>query len=175
MKKIPVLNATLALAVLVAVACVRPPAETEPAGNDAAGAARADSSASSAVLVRQTGGIAALEIVQRIERAGDVRWSTRTGRLCGSSCPPATDSAGGPLAAPLAARAWAAARAAGLDTLRADYGSTRGAADMMDVAVRDTTSSGTRTFRGDEGTLPPALKALTSEVASVIRDARGSH
>ena len=126
------------------------------------------------VIVRATGGIAALEVVRSVEwtRDGAVRWTAFTRRLCatGSECP-AFDSASGVLPAAAAARIQAAVREARVGSLDPDYGIGPGA-DRMSTEVSVRLEGRTHRTVGDESTYPLSVQRVVETVSEVVSAAR---
>src|SRR4051812_26553755 len=164
--------ATLATALLLA-ACAHQPAGAATTPDAEPGAAAATREPTS-LVVHSWGGIASINVLREVTRGAPARYYGYSRLTCGAACNSPMDTISGTLTAPQAERIWRAVRAAGLDTLRADYGTSSRGADLMLHEIVVTDSSGKRTFDGDDLTLPPALKALMDEVAAVLREARGT-
>jgi len=126
------------------------------------------------VIVRATGGIAALEVVRSIEFSpgGRARWTAFTRRLCGASAEcPAFDSATGPLPAAAVARVQAAVREARVASLDPDYGIGPGA-DRMSTEVSVRIEGQTHRTVGDESTWPLSVQRMVETVSEVVMQAR---
>ena len=148
-------------------ACASRPAAETPAPSSAPPAAEW-------VIVRATGGIAALEVVRSVEwtRGGSVRWTAFTRRLCatGTECP-AFDSAAGVLPADAAARIQAAVREARIGSLDPDYGIGPGA-DRMSTEISVRVDGRTHRTVGDESTYPLSVQRVVETVSEVVSAAR---
>jgi len=122
------------------------------------------------VEVVAEGGIAALSITDKLDH--DSRGFLHvTRRLCATSCQAPSDSATGAVAANVADSVFSIVleRARALD---GDYGTTKGAADMMTYTVRVTSGGTTKTLRADDGTMPLAMKQLVAAVRESVTAAR---
>ena len=148
-------------------ACAARPVVESPAPSTSAPAAEW-------VIVRATGGIAALEIVRSVEwtRDGAAKWTTFSRRLCaaGDECP-AFDSASGLLPPAAAARVQDAVRDARVASLHPDYGIGPGA-DRMSTELSVRLGGQTHRTVGDEGTWPPPVQRVVEAVSEVVMAAR---
>jgi hypothetical protein len=137
---------------------------TEPSGIDFS------SFTGARVEVLAEGGIAALSISDRITH-DDRTFAHVQRRVCTASCPAPSDSASGVLTAAKTDSVFTiiAANAPGL---KDDYGITGQAADMFVYTVRLTTSTGTKTIRADDGTMPQPLRRIVDAVRGTISAAR---
>ena len=122
------------------------------------------------IEVLAEGGIAALSINQIVRH--DDRYFQYTQRhLCTNACA-ALDSASGALSASANDALFNAILAASPFTLKNDYGSTHGAADMMEYTVRITVGGNTKTITGDDGTMPQQVRQIVAAVQETISAAR---
>ena len=122
------------------------------------------------LAVTRSGGFAGTATTATID--GDTRRYTLS-----ASRPPGADSATGELPASVV-RELARLVVDTLPGMRADYGTTPGAADMYEYLVEATWGSESRgldahTVRADDGTAPDALKEIIRRVFQTIDRARG--
>jgi hypothetical protein len=119
------------------------------------------------VEVTREGGIAALAINHVVKH--DDRGFVYTMRhLCGTNCPAPLDSASGTLPAAATDSLFNIVLAQDPFSLKDDYGSQRGAADMMEITVRITSGGNVKTIRGDEGTIPQPLRRIVQSVFEIV-------
>jgi hypothetical protein len=117
------------------------------------------------------GGIAALLINEAARH--DDRFYLRTMRhLCGPTCPPALDSTSGTLSASAADSLFSIVRAQSPFSLKDDYGTTGGAADMMIYTLRMTFDGTAKTVRADDGSMPPQMRQIVDALRGTISAAR---
>jgi len=119
----------------------------------------------------EEGGIAAL-MTDRIVRHDD-RFFLHTQRhLCGPTCPPPLDSITGTLSPAAADSLFTLVWAQQPFSLKDDYGTSRGAADMMEYTLRMTFDGTTKTVRADDGTMPPQMRQILDALRGTISAAR---
>jgi hypothetical protein len=94
-----------------------------------------------------------------------------TRHLCSNSCGAPLDSAQGTISAAAADSLFNILLSRKI-LYKDDYGSTRGAADMMAMTVRITSGGITRTIKGDDGTIPESLREVISAVRGAVSAAR---
>ncbi len=117
------------------------------------------------------GGIAALLINEAV-RHDDRFYLQTTRHLCGTTCPAALDSASGTLSAPAADSLFSLVWAQSPFSLKDDYGTMNGAADMMTYTLRMTFDGTTKTVRADDGTMPPQMRQIVDALRGTISAAR---
>lgn len=117
------------------------------------------------------GGIAALLINETV-RHDDRFYLQTTRHLCGPTCPAALDSASGTLSAPAADSLFSLVWAQSPFSLKDDYGTMNGAADMMTYTLRMTFDGTTKTVRADDGTMPPQMRQIVDALRGTISVAR---
>jgi len=122
------------------------------------------------VEVLAEGGIFPLS-VNNVVRHDDRYFLFTQRRLCNDTCA-ATDSASGSLSAGVTDSLFNIVVAASPFALKDDYGSTHGAADMMDYTIRVTLGGSTKTIRADDGTMPEPLRRIVTVVRESISAAR---
>lgn len=122
------------------------------------------------VEVVAEGGIAALSIRDRVDRDSRA-WVHVTRHLCADTCTAPTDSASGVLPGPTVDSLFNGVLAQKIQ-FKDDYGTTHGAADMMDYTVRITSNGSTKTIRADDGTMPDALRQIIVAVREATAGAR---
>ncbi len=119
----------------------------------------------------EEGGIAAL-LIDRVVRHDD-RFFLHTQRhLCGQTCPPPLDSITGTLSPAAADSLFTLVWAQQPFSLKDDYGTTHGAADMMEYTLRMTFDGTTKTVRADDGTMPPPMRQILDALRGTISAAR---
>lgn len=122
------------------------------------------------VEVTAEGGIAALSTVDRIDH--DTRAYMHVMRhICSTTCQAPLDSASGVLSAAATDSLFGGVLAQKY-AFKDDYGTTRNGADMMAYTVRITSGGTTKTIRGDDGTIPGALRQVIDAVRGTITAAR---
>jgi hypothetical protein len=119
----------------------------------------------------EEGGIAAL-LTDRVVRHDD-RFFLHTQRhLCGPTCPPPLDSITGTLSPAAADSLFTLVWAQQPFRLEDDYGTSHGAADMMEYTLRMTFDGTTKTIRADDGTMPPQMRQILDVLRGTISAAR---
>jgi hypothetical protein len=117
------------------------------------------------------GGIAAL-MTDRVVRHDD-RFFLHTQRhLCGQTCPPPLDSITGTLSPAAADSLFTLVWAQQPFRLEDDYGTSHGAADMMEYTLRMTFDGMTKTIHADDGTMPPQMRQILDVLRGTISAAR---
>jgi hypothetical protein len=117
------------------------------------------------------GGIAALDI-RHVVRQDDRYFEYTIRHLCKGTCA-ATDSASGSLSATANDALFNTIFAQLPFNLKDDYGTSHGAADMMEYTVRVTVGGdATKTIRADDGTMPEPLRRIVSAVLETVSAAR---
>jgi hypothetical protein len=125
----------------------------------------------SKVEVIAEGGIAGLDIRHVVSQ--DDRFFVYTQRrLCTNNCA-ASDSASGTLSVAASDALFNLVFAQLPFDLKNDYGTSRGAADMMEYTIRITIGGdAVKTIRADDGTMPEQLRRIVSAVQSTVSAAR---
>jgi hypothetical protein len=123
------------------------------------------------VEVIAEGGIAALDI--RYSVSQDDRFFVYTQRhLCNNNCA-ASDSTSGSLSAAATDALFKTVFAQSPFDFKDDYGTSRGAADMMEYTIRITIGADAiKTIRADDGTMPEPLRRIVSAVLATVSAAR---
>jgi hypothetical protein len=122
------------------------------------------------VEVVAEGGIAALSQIDRIDH--DSRGFVHVMRhLCATNCGAPMDSAQGIISAAAADSIFNILLSRKI-LYKEDYGSTRGAADMMEYTVRITSGGTTKTIKGDDGSIPDSLREVISAIRGAVSAAR---
>ena len=117
------------------------------------------------------GGIAALLITDAVRH--DDRFYLHTMRhLCTQTCAAPLDSATGTLSASAADSLFNLVWAQSPFSLKDDYGTMNGAADMMTYRLRMTFDGTTKTVRADDGTMPPQMRQIVDALRGTISAAR---
>jgi hypothetical protein len=119
----------------------------------------------------EEGGIAALSI-DRVVRHDDRFFLYTQRHLCGQTCPPPLDSITGTLSPAVADSLFTLVWAQQPFSLKDDYGTTHGAADMMEYTLRMTFDGTTKTVRADDGTMPPPMRQILDALRGTISAAR---
>jgi hypothetical protein len=122
------------------------------------------------VEVVAEGGIAAL-LINHVVRHDDHYFQYTQRRLCNNACA-AMDSASGLLTAAATDSLFNIVLSPSPFALKDDYGTTHGAADMMEYTVRVTAGGSTKTIRADDATMPPQLRRIVDVVRGTISAAR---
>jgi hypothetical protein len=123
------------------------------------------------VEVVAEGGIAALDI--RYSVSQEDRFFVYTQRhLCNNNCA-ASDSTSGSLSAAANDALFKTVFAQSPFDFKDDYGTSRGAADMMEYTIRITIGGDAiKTIRADDGTMPEPLRRIVSAVLETVSAAR---
>jgi hypothetical protein len=135
-----------------------------------AGLSDSGAAAGAKVEVVAEGGIAALSITHRISH-DDRAFVYVQRHLCGTSCAAPMDSASGTVSAVTVDSLFNGVIAQKI-LFNDDYGTTSGAADMMEYTVRITSGGTVKTIRADDGTMPGALRQIVDAVRATISAAR---
>jgi hypothetical protein len=162
-----VLFALLSASVTSAVACAkRAPTDStqQPQLNDF------PSFNGAKVELHADGGFAALSIDQ-VVRHDDHYFLATQRKLCAQTCA-ALDSVSGSLTAAATDSLFNIVLAQSPFSLKDDYGTTVGGADMMLYTVRITADGRTKTVRADDGTMPEPLRRIAAAVRETISAAR---
>ena len=125
----------------------------------------------SKIEVIAEGGIAALDVHYSVRQ--DDRFFVYTQRfLCNNACA-ASDSASGSLSTAASDALFSTVFAQQPFDLKDDYGSSHGAADMLEYTVRVTVGGdAVKTIRADDGTMPEQLRRIVSAVRETVAAAR---
>lgn len=119
----------------------------------------------------EEGGIAAL-LIDRVVRHDDRFFLYTQRHLCGQTCPPPLDSITGTLSPAATDSLFSLVWAQQPFSLKDDYGTSRGAADMMEYTLRMTFDGTTKTVRADDGTMPPQMRSILDALRGTISAAR---
>jgi len=117
------------------------------------------------------GGIAAL-LITDVARHDDRFYLHTMRHLCTQTCAAPLDSATGTLSASAADSLFSLVWAQSPFSLKDDYGTMNGAADMMTYTLRMTFDGTTKTVRADDGTMPPQMRQIVDAVRGTISAAR---
>ena len=118
------------------------------------------------------GGIAALQLKYSVDH--DTRAYAYSQRhLCSDKCGAPLDSASGTLSPAAADSLFNIVWAESPSSLRDDYGTTLGAADMMTYTLGVTFEGNTKKVRADDGTMPEPMRRIVDATRGVITAARG--
>jgi hypothetical protein len=140
------------------------PTDATQLSQDAAGSANK-------IEVIAEGGIAALDI-RHVVRQDDHFFVYTQRHLCNNGCA-ASDSASGSLSAAASEALFKTVFAQSPFDLKDDYGTSRGAADMMEYTIRITIGGDAiKTIRADDGTMPEQLRRIVSAVRETVAAAR---
>ena len=123
------------------------------------------------VEVTREGGIAALAI-NHVVKHDDRAFVYTMRHLCGTTCGAPLDSASGALSAAAIDSLFNIVLAQDPFSLKDDYGTSRGAADMMEYTVRVTTGGNVKTIRADDGTMPEPLRRIVQSVTEIVSAGR---
>jgi hypothetical protein len=157
----------LALASAPVVACSRSGSVGDPSAQfDKFGSFNA-----AKVEISAEGGFAALA-VNHIVRHDDRAFVYSQRHICNTACGAPLDSASGTLSPAAADSLFNIVLAQDPFGLKDDYGATRGGADMMSYTVRITVDGRVKTVHADDGTMPPAMRAIVRSVAEIVSAAR---
>ena len=125
----------------------------------------------SKVEIISEGGIAALDI-RHVVRQDDHFFVYTQRHLCNNNCA-AADSASGSLSAAASDALFKTVFAQSPFDFKDDYGTSRGAADMMEYTIRITVGGdAVKTIRADDGTMPEPLRRIVSAVRETVSAAR---
>jgi hypothetical protein len=119
----------------------------------------------------EEGGIAAL-LIDRVVRHDDRFFLYTQRHICGQTCPAPMDSVTGTLSPAAADSLFTLVWAQQPFSLKDDYGTTHGAADMMEYTLRMTFDGTTKTVRADDGTMPPPMRQILDALRGTISAAR---
>jgi hypothetical protein len=120
-----------------------------------------------AVQVVAEGGIAALRITHSVEHDSRKYVSVQR-HICTNDCQAPMDSVAGTLAPNVTDSLFTIVLAQQPFSLRDDYGTTNGAADMMVYTVRITAGGNVKTVRADDGTMPQPLRRIVDAVRGTL-------
>jgi hypothetical protein len=123
------------------------------------------------VEVTAEGGLAALT-VHHIVRHDDRSYLFTQRKICGQSCGAALDSASGTLTPAATDSLFNIVLAQSPLSLKGDYGTTRGGADMMTYTLTISAEGNVKTIRADDGTMPPQMRQIVQSVRETISAAR---
>ena len=129
------------------------------------------STAGSQIEIVAEGGIAGLDIRHTVRQ--DDRFFVYTSRhLCNNNCA-ASDSVSGSLSKAASDALFNTIFAQSPFDLKSDYGTSHGAADMMEYTIRVTIGGdAVKTIRADDGTMPEQLRRIVSAVLETVSAAR---
>jgi hypothetical protein len=119
----------------------------------------------------EEGGIAAL-LIDRVVRHDDRFFLYTQRHLCGQTCAAPMDSVTGTLSPAASDSLFTLVWAQQPFNLKDDYGTTHGAADMMEYTLRMTFDGTTKTVRADDGTMPPQMRQILDALRGTISAAR---
>lgn len=118
------------------------------------------------------GGIAALSTTRRVTH-DDRTFVFSMRHLCApTACPAPMDSASGTLSPAAADSLFSVVWSLGSMELHDDYGTSNGAADMLEYTLRVTFDGTSKTVRADDGTMPPPMRQIIAILAGTIDTAR---
>lgn len=119
----------------------------------------------------EEGGLAAI-VTDRLVRHDDRFFVYTRRQFCGQTCGAPTDSVSGTLSPAATDSLFNIVWSQSPFTLRDDYGTTNGAADMVTYTVRMTFDGRTKTIRADDGTMPPPMRQIVDAIRGTIFAAR---
>jgi hypothetical protein len=119
----------------------------------------------------EEGGIAAL-MIDRVVRHDDRFFLYTQRHLCGQTCAAPMDSVTGTLSPAMSDSLFTLVWAQQPFSLKDDYGTTHGAADMMEYTLRMTFDGTTKTVSADDGTMPPQMRQILDALRGTISAAR---
>jgi hypothetical protein len=134
-------------------------------------AARPASFAGAKIDVVQEGGFAGLSI-RRAVTHDDRAFLTSTRRICSTGCGAPTDSASGMLTAGATDSLFAAIVAQDPFSLKDNYGTTQGGADMFTYTVRITANGQSKSVRFDDGSMPEPMQKILLALQTTLFAAR---
>lgn len=117
------------------------------------------------------GGFAALSIHHAVTH-DDRKFIYANRHLCAQNCGAPLDSASGTLTPAAADSLFNIILAQDPFTLKDDYGTTRGGADMFAYTVRVTAEGRSKTIKFDDGTTPERMHPILQAVQGIIAAAR---
>jgi len=123
------------------------------------------------IQVVAEGGIAALAI-KHIVSHDDRAFVYALGHLCANDCRPAVDSSSGTLTASATDSLFHIVLDQARLLSKDDYGTSRGAADMLEYTVRITTGGAVRIIVFDDGTAPEPMRRILQAVVGIVDAAR---
>ena len=111
-------------------------------------------------------------LTDRVVRHDDRFFLYTRRQLCGQTCGAPMDSVTGTLSPAATDSLFNVVWAQSPFTLRDDYGTTNGAADMISYTLRMTFDGTTKTIRADDGTMPPPMRQIVDAIRGTISAAR---
>ena len=140
----------------------------------APGAARIDNVSSmngGRLELVEEGGIAAFLTTQTV-RHDDRAFTFVRRHICSTNCPAPLDSASGSLSVAASDSLFSIVSSAQPGTLKDDYGTTAGGADMITYTLRVTFDNATKSVRADDGTMPSAMRKIVDAIHGTVAAAR---
>ena len=121
--------------------------------------------------VVQEGGFAALVVRQAVLH-DDRSYVTAKRRICTANCGAPMDSASGTLTVGATDSLFTAIVAQDPFSLKDDYGTTKGSADMFTYTVKLTVDGRSKSVRFDDGTMPERMQKILLAVQTTLFAAR---
>jgi len=119
----------------------------------------------------EEGGIAAI-LTDRVARHDDRFFLYTRRQICSQGCAAPSDSVTGTLSPAATDSLFTVVWSQSPFTLKDDYGTTNGAADMIAYTLRMTFDGTTKTIRADDGTMPPPMRQIVDVIRGTISAAR---
>jgi hypothetical protein len=119
----------------------------------------------------EEGGIAAI-LTDRVVRHDDRFFLYTRRQICGQGCAAPSDSVTGTLSPAATDSLFTVVVSQSPFTLKDDYGTTNGAADMIEYTLRMTFDGTTKTIRADDETMPPPMRQIVDAIRGTISAAR---
>jgi hypothetical protein len=119
----------------------------------------------------EEGGIAAI-LTDRVVRHDDRFFLYTRRQICGQGCAAPSDSVTGTLSPAATDSLFTVVVSQSPFTLKDDYGTTHGAADMIEYTLRMTFDGTTKTIRADDETMPPPMRQIVDAIRGTISAAR---
>jgi hypothetical protein len=119
----------------------------------------------------EEGGIAAI-LIDRVVRHDDRFFLYTRRQICNQGCAAPSDSVTGTLSPAATDSLFTVVWSQSPFTLKDDYGTSKGAADMIAYTLRMTFDGTTKTIRADDGTMPPPMRQIVDVIRGTISAAR---
>lgn len=123
------------------------------------------------IQVLGEGGIAAIAVNHRVSH-DDRAYVYTLGHLCNQNCGAALDSSSGTLSAAVTDSLFHIVLDQARLLSKDDYGTTRGAADLLEYTVRITAGGTVRTIVFDDATAPEPMQKIVQAVRGIVDAAR---
>ena len=158
-------------ALLIAAAAAAACARRDPTSASAPRADRVGALSGARLELVEEGGIAAFATNYAV-RHDDRSFAFSRRHICSANCPAPLDSAAGTLSTAASDSLFDIVWNAQPSTLKDDYGTTQGGADMVTYTLRVVLDNETKSIRADDGTMPAAMRKIVDAIHGIVAAAR---